>query len=281
MLGQLMLKTFLAIASGTKPTISIELEVSFVNEKSSSVAIIKTQPDAVFDGGKDFVGQLQVIKLNGSPFDSLHAFLHHSLNPFFRSFMKAGGKKSDKDPKGVVEKKMAELELTLYNCKQNVQIEQVKLSFHPDIAQAAKKVQARPSSTRLATPSFVLAAAAFAHAVHRVGRRPYASGRGLGRARHGDPLPQLAPGHGERVDSQHPEGHQARTVPHRHRHHVVARSHPRNRHFRIETMPAGSETLQEIKFWVELEGVLQNITDQLETPESRTFTHPTFEARMA
>lgn len=38
-------------------------------------------------------------------------------------------------------------------------------------------------------------------------------------------------------------------------------------------MPAGSETLQEIKFWVELEGVLQNITDQLETPESRTFTH--------
>jgi len=126
-----------------------------VNEKSSSVAIIKTQPDAVFDGGKDFVGQLQVIKLNGSPFDSLHAFLHHSLNPFFRSFMKAGGKKSDKDPKGVVEKKMAELELTLYNCKQNVQIEQVKLSFHPDIAQAAKKVRARPSSTRLATPSFV------------------------------------------------------------------------------------------------------------------------------
>lgn len=125
-----------------------------MNEKSSSVAIIKTQPDAVFDGGKDFVGQLQVIKLNGSPFDSLHAFLHHSLNPFFRSFMKAGGKKSDKDPKGVVEKKMAELELTLYNCKQNVQIEQVKLSFHPDIAQAAKKVQARPS-TRLATPSFV------------------------------------------------------------------------------------------------------------------------------
>lgn len=115
-----------------------------MNEKSSSVAIIKTQPDAVFDGGKDFVGQLQVIKLNGSPFDSLHAFLHHSLNPFFRSFMKAGGKKSDKDPKGVVEKKMAELELTLYNCKQNVQIEQVKLSFHPDIAQAAKKVQARP-----------------------------------------------------------------------------------------------------------------------------------------
>jgi hypothetical protein len=128
---------------GAKPVISIELEVSFVNEKSSSVAIIKTRPDAVFDGGKDFVGQLQVIKLNGSPFDSLHAFLHHSLNPFFRSFMKAGGKKSDKDPKGVVEKKMAELELTLYNCKQNVQIEQVKLSFHPDIVQAAK---VRPSS---------------------------------------------------------------------------------------------------------------------------------------
>lgn len=123
----------------------VELEVSFVNEKSSSVAIIKTQPDAVFSGAKDFIGQLQVIKINGSPFDSLHAFLHHSLNPFFRSFMKAGGKKSDKDPKGVVEKKMAELELTLYNCKQNVQIEQVKLSFHPDIVQAAKKVHTHNS----------------------------------------------------------------------------------------------------------------------------------------
>jgi hypothetical protein len=38
-------------------------------------------------------------------------------------------------------------------------------------------------------------------------------------------------------------------------------------------MPAGSETLQEIKFWVELEGVLQNITDQLETPEARTCSY--------
>ena len=35
-------------------------------------------------------------------------------------------------------------------------------------------------------------------------------------------------------------------------------------------MPEGSETAQEIKFWLELEGVLRNISDQLKSPEART-----------
>ena len=36
--------------------------------------------------------------------------------------------------------KMAELELSLYNCKQNVQIDVVSLTIHPEVVAAAKKV---------------------------------------------------------------------------------------------------------------------------------------------
>ncbi len=41
---------------------------------------------------------------------------------------------------GAVNQKIAELELSLYNCKQDVQIQQVYLTFHPDIKGAAVKV---------------------------------------------------------------------------------------------------------------------------------------------
>jgi len=41
---------------------------------------------------------------------------------------------------GAVNQKIAELELSLYNCKQDVQIQEVNLIFHPDIKTAAKKV---------------------------------------------------------------------------------------------------------------------------------------------
>lgn len=41
---------------------------------------------------------------------------------------------------GVVTQKIAELELSLYNCKQDVQIQEVSLVFHPEIKAAAKKV---------------------------------------------------------------------------------------------------------------------------------------------
>lgn len=41
---------------------------------------------------------------------------------------------------GAVNQKLAELELSLYNCKQDVQIQEVNLVFHPDIKAAAKKV---------------------------------------------------------------------------------------------------------------------------------------------
>jgi len=35
-------------------------------------------------------------------------------------------------------------------------------------------------------------------------------------------------------------------------------------------MPDASETAQEIKFWLELEAVLKNISEQLKSPEART-----------
>jgi dynein heavy chain 1 len=127
----------------------LELEVSFSHEKAVSVAVIKNQTEGVLES-ENALSQLQVIKLPaGSPFDILHNLLHHSLGPYFRAFSKALAKKPEKDTRGVaaVGKTLGELELSLYNCKQNVQIEQVRLAYHPDILSAAAKVRCSASST--------------------------------------------------------------------------------------------------------------------------------------
>ncbi len=131
------------MSASTTPatTICIDLEVSFLGEKANCVAVVKTQAGSLFTGDKAAPWQLQVVKLSGSPYDTLHALLHHSLVPFFRSFVRTKTDAS-KEPKGLVNvtKKMAELEVTLYNCKQDVQIEPVKLSFLPEIVNSAQQV---------------------------------------------------------------------------------------------------------------------------------------------
>ena len=43
-----------------------------------------------------------------------------------------------------VNQKLAELELSLYNLKQNVQFDAVALSFHPEIIAAAERVRIFP-----------------------------------------------------------------------------------------------------------------------------------------
>ncbi len=39
-----------------------------------------------------------------------------------------------------ITQKLSDLEVSLFNLKQNVQIEEVALEFHPDIVEAGKKV---------------------------------------------------------------------------------------------------------------------------------------------
>jgi hypothetical protein len=145
-----------------------DLEMSF-GEKAVSVAFIKKTGDTGVEGGaKSVASQLQTIHLgDSSPFDTLHNYVHNSFAPLVRSIVNRSQKKgTEKESKlgmlgednftffsctlvhslfqgmgiGAVNQKIAELELSLYNCKQDVQIQQVYLTFHPDIKAAAAKV---------------------------------------------------------------------------------------------------------------------------------------------
>lgn len=111
------------------------------------------------EAGKSIASQLQAINLSeGSPFESLHALVRNSIAPFFKAYVKqtSGTGASDKSAAGqsksgdaklglginAVNQKIAELELSLYNCKQNVQIPHVSLNFHPEVASANTRVAA-------------------------------------------------------------------------------------------------------------------------------------------
>jgi len=83
----------------------------------------------------------------GSPLDVLHSLVKHSLSPFFKTFatlaaapQASAGPASGNVGISAVDQKFAELELSLYNCKQNVQIPHVVLVFHPEIKAAADVV---------------------------------------------------------------------------------------------------------------------------------------------
>ncbi|EGG20698.1 cytoplasmic dynein heavy chain [Cavenderia fasciculata] len=133
-----------------KEYFTFENQVKFEGERVNSLTIVKRVPESVIDSIKSVSSQLQVINLGeGAPFDTLHNFIHNSVAPFIRSFaLKSQTQKNtntvEKDVKlgiGAVNQKIAELELSLYNCKQQVQIPEVILNIHPDIRAVAKKVK--------------------------------------------------------------------------------------------------------------------------------------------
>jgi dynein heavy chain 1, cytosolic len=125
------------------------------NEKVVTVAVIKRQGELPLEAARSIQSQLRVVNLgDGSPFETLHAVIRHSLSPYFKSFVSQlrgadDGKgnlssgKSDQQGLGInaVSQKMAELELSLYNVKQSVQIPHVVLSFHPTVQTASSQVR--------------------------------------------------------------------------------------------------------------------------------------------
>eukprot|EP01133_Synstelium_polycarpum_P001082 gene1082-1226_t len=140
----LLIQKHLQEDESIKETYTIENEVRFGGDRTASLAITKRIPESVIEGGqKSIPSQLQVINLGeGSPFDTLHNLIHNSVAPFVRSFALKSQKSSEKDLKlgiGAVNQKIAELELSLYNCKQQVQIPEVLLVIHPDIRAVAQK----------------------------------------------------------------------------------------------------------------------------------------------
>uniref|UniRef100_T1JGT9 Dynein heavy chain, cytoplasmic n=1 Tax=Strigamia maritima TaxID=126957 RepID=T1JGT9_STRMM len=118
----------------------ISTDVRFSNAKINSVVLIKRA--AVVEADKSVASQIRVLNLSdGSPYETLHAYVSNAVAPFFKSFVKESGK-ADRDGDKMapsVEKKIAELEMGLLHLQQNIDIPEISLSVHPVVAQIMKK----------------------------------------------------------------------------------------------------------------------------------------------
>lgn len=206
----------------THVQISFELEISFGGDGASYVAVVKKNPESPLEADRSPASQLQMINIgSGSPFETLHSYVQTTFVPYFRSYMQASGKQKDGKIAGdvaTVSQRMAELESSLYNCKHDVQIENVDLPINAEIRAAEQRAKT----------------AGHALTVEDLG--PIANDR--------DFLNTLQKGVNVWIKNVQ----------------KVTKLD------RIENMPANSSTGQEVKFWLELEGALQSITEQLNSP---------------
>ena len=121
--------------------LQVSLEVSFTSQKRAGVVLIKKKPNAALNAERSVASQIQLVNLaDQSPFDTVHSFLHNSFAPYLRSFMaKEHGDKRLQGGLAVLDQKLTEFELSLYNCKQDVQVENVILMINPEVKEAAKR----------------------------------------------------------------------------------------------------------------------------------------------
>eukprot|EP01091_Cochliopodium_minus_P010435 TRINITY_DN2760_c1_g1_i1.p1 TRINITY_DN2760_c1_g1~~TRINITY_DN2760_c1_g1_i1.p1 ORF type:complete len:4604 (+),score=1553.39 TRINITY_DN2760_c1_g1_i1:76-13887(+) len=122
--------------------IEFSFDVSFSKVTVYNLALIKKSPDSGLEKSKSLSSQLQIINIGeGSPFETIHSYIHYTLAPYFRDFMDKEFDTQRSQVTGVssVKKKIEELERSLYNCKQNIQIEPVSFTYHPEIINAYKK----------------------------------------------------------------------------------------------------------------------------------------------
>ncbi|XP_044735865.1 dynein heavy chain, cytoplasmic isoform X10 [Chrysoperla carnea] len=118
----------------------ISNEVHFTNPKMSSLVCIKR--GAVIEADKSIHTQLRLINFSdGSPYETLHAFISKTMAPYFKSYVKESGR-ADRDGDKMapsVEKKIAELEMGLLHLQQNIDIPEITLPVHPIVAQLIKR----------------------------------------------------------------------------------------------------------------------------------------------
>lgn len=115
-------------------------DVHFSNHRVTSLACIKR--GAVIEADKSIHSQLRLINFSdGSPYETLHAFISKSFAPFFKSYVKESGR-ADRDGDKMapsVEKKLAELEMGLLHLQQNIDIPEISLVVHPMVLQTIKR----------------------------------------------------------------------------------------------------------------------------------------------
>uniref|UniRef100_A0A2P2HXP1 Dynein heavy chain, cytoplasmic n=1 Tax=Hirondellea gigas TaxID=1518452 RepID=A0A2P2HXP1_9CRUS len=119
---------------------SISNNVTFTSVKITSVLVIKR--GLVVEADKSIPSQVRCLNLSdGSPYETLHAYVSNAVAPYFKSFVKESGKiERDGDKMApAVEKKIAELEMGLLHLQQNIDIPDISLPIHPVVAQTIKK----------------------------------------------------------------------------------------------------------------------------------------------
>lgn len=124
--------TFVAVA---EPRYSIDGSVS--------IAFIKKYN--VLTSGQSLASQLLLVKFpEGSPYDTLHAYIRNALGPFFASAAtdKPDGRK-DKDRFGPVKRQLADLELALLNLKRDSDIPEIRFPADPRIEAYLAEVRTR------------------------------------------------------------------------------------------------------------------------------------------
>ncbi|CAB3253573.1 unnamed protein product [Arctia plantaginis] len=132
-------------------TYQISTEVHFTSPRVAAFVCIKR--GAVIEADKSIHSQLRLINLSdGSPYETLHAFISKTMAPFFKSYVKESGR-ADRDGDKMapsVEKKIAELEMGLLHLQQNIDIPEITLPVHPLVAAVIKRAADEGRKPRVA-----------------------------------------------------------------------------------------------------------------------------------
>ncbi|KAJ3212195.1 hypothetical protein HDU67_003972 [Dinochytrium kinnereticum] len=132
---------------------SLALELNYTDKHVAALVLIKRTP--VIESTRPLQNQLQLIILpgpsdGGNAFETLHSYIHNAVSPFFDAYLSAkavsvqgvSAIRDDKDSKTgipMAKKKIAELELSLLQLQQNVEIPEISLSIHPVVQRAVEK----------------------------------------------------------------------------------------------------------------------------------------------
>ncbi|KAI8818344.1 dynein heavy chain [Fimicolochytrium jonesii] len=125
--------------------LSLGFDLTYSPKQIAAVAVIKRYP--YLDATRSLQQQLQITNLpgpgeGGNPYEILHSYIHNAISPFFDAFAVSknaatSSERSTRDEKEgrtgipMAKKKIAELELSLLQLQQNVEIPDVVLNYNP------------------------------------------------------------------------------------------------------------------------------------------------------
>jgi len=115
----------------------IGVEVRFTSVRAAGV--ILTKRGNFIEADKPLGSQIRTVVMNdGSPYETLHAYISMAVAPFFKSYLHETGRAQESASDKLapsVEKKLVELEMGLLHLQQNIDIPEISLTIHPIVAQ--------------------------------------------------------------------------------------------------------------------------------------------------